>query len=449
MDNKSLGGFIAQLRKEKGFTQKQLAEFLNVSDKTVSHWECDETSPDISLLPQLSQVLGVTVDELLKGEKAIPQPTVEHHYIPPKKESIFDKAGNFALRIFKKVKSKMSGDITEKYRYFRMLSLVGTVIACVVIIFVTLVNFIAGNYFLSAMAFIPGIVAFIGSLWILVISVGFTLVARLAFYKHIYPLTEANEQEKKYIYKANNVSFSNLFLVFSALPLSLTGYQDILGYAVILNVLIAIICLAVLYVVLMLILNKKGILRISKKKMLIIKTGCISFVLIAIGITAGLLIQELWQPMPENIIFESADEFIAYMETPAEKPENAYILEGAEIPTYPPTMPFPDQNSTTESSVNQLVEENETASTGITVMGYCGEDYVTFRHLNKSVYDFTYNEDTDTFYVITYEAKIKSEMQFDMRDDILSVILPYYCVPVVMISFLACKKKIRAIADDD
>ena len=69
MEKKSLGSFIAALRKEKGLTQKQLAEQLNVSDKTVSHWECDETSPDISLLSTLAETLGVTVDELLKGEK--------------------------------------------------------------------------------------------------------------------------------------------------------------------------------------------------------------------------------------------------------------------------------------------------------------------------------------------------------------------------------------------
>ena len=69
MTSKSIGNFLSDLRKEKGITQKELADFLNVSDKTVSHWECDETSPDISLLPELAELLEVTVDELLKGEK--------------------------------------------------------------------------------------------------------------------------------------------------------------------------------------------------------------------------------------------------------------------------------------------------------------------------------------------------------------------------------------------
>ena len=65
----TLGAFIAQLRKEKALTQKQLSEILGVSDKTVSHWEREESAPDISILPSLADILGVTVDELLAGER--------------------------------------------------------------------------------------------------------------------------------------------------------------------------------------------------------------------------------------------------------------------------------------------------------------------------------------------------------------------------------------------
>ena len=65
----TLGNFMAALRKEKGLTQRELSEMLCVSDKTVSHWERDETSPDISLLPLIAEIFGITVDELLRGEK--------------------------------------------------------------------------------------------------------------------------------------------------------------------------------------------------------------------------------------------------------------------------------------------------------------------------------------------------------------------------------------------
>jgi transcriptional regulator with XRE-family HTH domain len=61
--------FISELRKEKKFTQRELAEQLGVTDKAVSKWERGLSYPDISLLSKLSNVLGVTVSELLNGER--------------------------------------------------------------------------------------------------------------------------------------------------------------------------------------------------------------------------------------------------------------------------------------------------------------------------------------------------------------------------------------------
>lgn len=69
MEKKTVGAFIALLRKEKGMTQKELAELLNVSDKAVSRWERDESAPDISLLLPLADIFEVTCDELLCGER--------------------------------------------------------------------------------------------------------------------------------------------------------------------------------------------------------------------------------------------------------------------------------------------------------------------------------------------------------------------------------------------
>lgn len=74
MDQKKTGSFIAGLRKEKGLTQQELADRLQISNKTVSKWECGEGMPDITLLPALAAELGVTADDLLRGEKAAPAP---------------------------------------------------------------------------------------------------------------------------------------------------------------------------------------------------------------------------------------------------------------------------------------------------------------------------------------------------------------------------------------
>lgn len=65
----SIGKRIAALRREKGLKQDELAGMLSVSPQAVSKWENDQTCPDISLLPELSKILGVTVDELLTGRK--------------------------------------------------------------------------------------------------------------------------------------------------------------------------------------------------------------------------------------------------------------------------------------------------------------------------------------------------------------------------------------------
>jgi DNA-binding XRE family transcriptional regulator/desulfoferrodoxin (superoxide reductase-like protein) len=62
-----IGKLIYNLRKEKVMTQKQLADLMNISDKTISKWERGLGCPDVSLLPELSQILGVNIEELLSG----------------------------------------------------------------------------------------------------------------------------------------------------------------------------------------------------------------------------------------------------------------------------------------------------------------------------------------------------------------------------------------------
>ena len=69
MEKKTIGKFIAVLRKANGMTQKDLADRLFVSDKTVSRWERDEGAPDLSLIPVIAELFGVTCDELLRGER--------------------------------------------------------------------------------------------------------------------------------------------------------------------------------------------------------------------------------------------------------------------------------------------------------------------------------------------------------------------------------------------
>ena len=71
MDQIKIGMFIAELRKERGITQKQLAEEIGVSDKTISKWECGNGLPEMSSIPVLCEALDINMNELLSGERLV------------------------------------------------------------------------------------------------------------------------------------------------------------------------------------------------------------------------------------------------------------------------------------------------------------------------------------------------------------------------------------------
>ena len=68
MDTIKIGKFIAERRKALGMTQMQLAEKLYISDRAVSKWETGKSMPDVSIMLELSNILGISVQELLMGE---------------------------------------------------------------------------------------------------------------------------------------------------------------------------------------------------------------------------------------------------------------------------------------------------------------------------------------------------------------------------------------------
>ena len=69
MDQKKIGKFIATCRKERGFTQAALAEMFGITDRAVSKWETGKSMPDASIMLELCEVLEISVNELLSGER--------------------------------------------------------------------------------------------------------------------------------------------------------------------------------------------------------------------------------------------------------------------------------------------------------------------------------------------------------------------------------------------
>lgn len=71
MDQMKIGGFIAERRKQCGYTQMQLAEKLNITDRAVSKWETGRSMPDSSIMPELCKLLGITLNDLFNGEVVV------------------------------------------------------------------------------------------------------------------------------------------------------------------------------------------------------------------------------------------------------------------------------------------------------------------------------------------------------------------------------------------
>jgi len=73
MDMTKMGAFLQQLRREQGLTQEQLGEKLNISSKTISRWETGAYMPPVDMLMELSALYGLTINELVAGERLTPE----------------------------------------------------------------------------------------------------------------------------------------------------------------------------------------------------------------------------------------------------------------------------------------------------------------------------------------------------------------------------------------
>ncbi len=79
MEKNTIGLFLAALRKANGLTQRQLADKLCVSDKAISRWERDEALPDLTLIPVIAEIFGITSDELLRGQRSTESAPSSHN----------------------------------------------------------------------------------------------------------------------------------------------------------------------------------------------------------------------------------------------------------------------------------------------------------------------------------------------------------------------------------
>ena len=122
MDQSKVGAMILHLRRQCGMTQREVAEKLSISDKTVSKWERGLGCPDISLLRELSHILGVNIETLLSGESMINERDMGNmkrtrFYVCPECMNIISSSGNAEISCCgKRLSSLIAQENSDSHR---------------------------------------------------------------------------------------------------------------------------------------------------------------------------------------------------------------------------------------------------------------------------------------------------------------------------------------------
>ena len=419
MNEKSMGAFLAALRKEKGITQRELAEFLNVSDKTVSHWECDENSPDLSMLPIIAEYFGVTCDELIKGER---------------KQQIYT-ASQF-------VSHPHVDRTTHNYRNFKISNILTAAVSVMFVILGVGLKYLLAYFIFTQSA---NGVAFFVTLAGVFVSLVLTVIFNIIFRNTLNPDSDAFP---KYRFAANRISSLNAyFAVFclSLIPCFMRKHGFIFTAIAVTLILFA-----------ELILSKKGVLSTEKafeskfkESIYLLRRSCavLCTVLVVLGGGVHFFFSGVYYPSPKNIVFTSAEEFKAYMETPAEKPAEAYLADGVSVTamattTLPPTA-APDGNGVASGQQSPVVilPQQESEDDIEEIYNDRGEVILTFRNKNKAVKTFTYNEEEGTYHLITYDETIRVQKMRNFCNTTIDRIMPIYCLAVAVLTLVVYKKK--------
>lgn len=418
----SLGEFIAQLRKEKGLTQRELAEHLNVTDKTVSHWERGESSPDISALPLLADIFGITVDELLKREIRQQACTVPQFIPHPPVDGTPHNYRNF----------KTANIISASLSVMSVISGVG--LKYLIAYF---------TYTQTANGF-----AFFASLAAVFVSVVLTVIFNIVFKNKLNPHSEAF---MKYRFAADRITTLNIYSAVFCLSLVPCFIREH-GF------IFTLIALAVMLVT-EYILSKNGVLSTEKafesklkESIYFLRKSCavLCTVLVILGGGVHFFFSYAYHPTVNNIIFTSGEEFKAYMETPAEKPDNAYLVDGVSVTalattTLPPTTAPDGSGAPTgqQSPVAVIPQESEAENETEEIYNAKGEVILTFRNLNKAVKTYAYNDETGTFHLITYKEAIRVQKLRTFCNTTLGSLMPLYYLAVAAVTLAVYKTKLK------
>lgn len=306
MEKKTIGQFIATLRKANGMTQKQLAEKLNVSDKAVSRWERDESAPDLTLIPVIAEIFRVTSDELLRGEKQ----NEEIATSPRGAEKTEKQLDN----LLKGVQLKLN-----------VRGIVSVGIAIIGLIVAMICNFGFNRAYLGF---------FLSCGFCICAAICETIFGIQAFYSinnSEFQSANLNKSLKKIVYSIEKVVSLILAIVAFSLPLVIVPWNAYLGilattwilYGLICVVIVELVCLFSVWIINTKINEKYSdsqseIDYIRAKKRLGIKYMIISMMTLVVTMVCQIGFNQTLSSFDfaEGKTFDNIDEFVQYMEKP-------------------------------------------------------------------------------------------------------------------------------------
>lgn len=311
MKKKTIGSFISTLRKANGMTQKELAEYLNVSDKTVSRWERDDGAPDLALIPVIAEIFNVTCDELLRGER---KSSTERAEMPEDKE-ISPKGEKQRKRLLKSTLSQY-----QNYTCIAVgVSVVGMIVALIgnLAFLKAVLGFLLGAIFFAASIVCQ--IVFMNKVFLSIEDAGIDVESLSIYKRKVIRLAE------------KSIGLTVFFIGFTFPLIMVDAYMGLGADSLLIWGTIGAAVFMIFYVVVLYFLNglllKKGIYKLSDKEKVIyeherkLKKKC--FISLAIIMIATLLFhvfggEMIWSAYNLSslygITFDDYDSFVEYME---------------------------------------------------------------------------------------------------------------------------------------
>lgn len=308
MEKKTIGGFIAALRKANGMTQKDLAERLNVSDKTVSRWERDDGAPDLSAIPAIAEIFGVTCDELLRGERKSPTERAE----TTEETESTPRAEKQRQRILKSTLSQY-----KNHTYIAMgITVVGMIVAlvCNLAFLKAILGFFLGAIFFAASIVCQAV--FVNKAFFSVEDAGLDADVLSDYKRKVIGLAE------------KSIGLTVTFIGFTFPLILVDAYMGLGSDSLLIWGTMGAVTFLLIYAIVLYFLNasllKKGVYSLSEKEATIyhrnhkLKRSCaiVLVVILAVTFVGHQFATTIWGPFSimEGTTFEDYDSFIEYME---------------------------------------------------------------------------------------------------------------------------------------